>query len=57
MILMYDSGARNQEVLDLKVSDIHTSLQNPHVVIRGKGNKTRIVPLMKKTVEHYTNYI
>lgn len=57
MILMYDSGARNQEVLDLKVSDIHASLQNHHVVIRGKGNKTRIVPLMNKTVEHYTNYI
>lgn len=57
MILMYDSGARNQEVLDLRVSDIHASLQNPHVVIRGKGNKTRLVPLMNKTVEHYTNYI
>jgi len=57
MILMYDSGARNQEVLDLRVSDIHVSLQNPHVVIRGKGNKTRLVPLMNKTVEHYTNYV
>jgi integrase/recombinase XerD len=57
MILMYDTAARNQEMLDLKVSDIHVSAKESHVVISGKGNKTRIVPLMQKTIEHYNNYL
>ena len=57
MILMYDTAARNQEILDLKVSDIHVSVKESHVVISGKGSKTRIVPLMQKTIEHYNNYL
>jgi site-specific recombinase XerD len=57
MILLYDTAARNQELLDLKVSDIHVSAKESHVVICGKGSKTRIVPLMQKTIEHYNNYL
>ena len=57
MILMYDTAGRNQEVLDLKVSDIHVSVKDSYAVITGKGNKTRIVPLMQKTVDHFNNYI
>ena len=57
IILMYDTAARNQEILDLKVSDIYTSAKESHVVITGKGSKTRIVPLMRKTVEHFNNYL
>ena len=57
MILMYDTAARNQELLDLKISNIHISSKESHVVITGKGKKTRILPLMQKTVEHYNNYL
>lgn len=57
MILMYDTASRNQEVLNLKVSDIRVSTKDSHVVLTGKGNKLRIVPLMQKTIEHYNNYI
>jgi integrase/recombinase XerD len=57
MILMYDTAGRNQEILNLKVSDIHVSAKDSHAVLTGKGNKIRIVPLMKKTIDHYNNYI
>jgi len=57
MVLLYDTGARNQEILDLKVSDIHVSDKNPYVLVTGKGRKTRIVPVMQKTVEHYNRYV
>lgn len=57
MILMYDTGARNQEILDLKVSDIHALGQNPYVLMTGKGRKTRVVPIMQKTVEHFNKYV
>lgn len=53
--LLYDSGARVQEIADLKVADIR--LHKPATVkITGKANKTRIVPLMEpmaKLIEQY----
>ena len=44
--LLYDSAARVQELADIKVSDIR--IQSPSTIkLTGKGNKSRIVPLMK----------
>jgi site-specific recombinase XerD len=52
---MYDSAARVQEVIDLKVRDVR--LDNPAVVtLHGKGNKARAVPItgkMKKLLDSY----
>lgn len=57
MILMYDTGARNREILDLKVKDFRIDSKTPCVQLTGKGNKKRIVPVMAKTVEHFRNYL
>jgi site-specific recombinase XerD len=57
MILMYDTGARNREILDLKVPDFHANSKTPCVHLTGKGKKKRIVPVMAKTVEHFRHYM
>ena len=57
MILLYDTGARVQEILDLKLKDIHLNDQNPCIYLTGKGNKTRTVPLMDKTIAHFHEYM
>ncbi|MDD3340552.1 MAG: tyrosine-type recombinase/integrase [Lachnospiraceae bacterium] len=54
--LMYDSGARVQEIIDLTVKDF-TSGSNPVLVLTGKGNKTRRVPIMKNTASLVEKYI
>lgn len=56
MILMYDTGARNQEMLDIRLRDLHFEGKSPYVVITGKGRKIRLVPVMQKTVEHFKKY-
>ena len=56
MILMYDTGARNQELLDLRLCNVHFDEKTPYVVITGKGGKTRLVPVMPKTVGHFIKY-
>lgn len=56
MILMYDTAARCGELLQLKLRDIHLDRQHPVVYFTGKGQKTRVVPLMSKTVQHCKNY-
>jgi integrase/recombinase XerD len=57
MILLYDTGARIQEILDLKLKDLHLKDQTPCLYLTGKGNKTRPVPLMDKTIEHLQVYL
>jgi len=55
MVLLYDTGARIQELIGIKVRDIRLG-KTPTVTLRGKGNKTRTVPLLKNTIERFENY-
>lgn len=57
MILMYDTAARCQEMLDLKLKDLVLDGKSPYVYLTGKGSKTRTVPLMEKTVSHLMIYL
>ena len=57
LILLYDSGARVQELADLNISSIHIGEDNPYITLVGKGRKSRNVPLMAKTVKHLNVYI
>ena len=57
MILMYDTAARCQELLDLKLNDFELNTKNPYIYLHGKGSKTRTVPIMSKTAEHYLFYL
>lgn len=56
MVLLYDTAARVQEMLDLKVCDIRQG-KTPTVTLLGKGSKVRTVPLMPETIEHFRNYL
>jgi site-specific recombinase XerD len=50
LALLYDSGARVQEIADLTVSALR--LDEPATIrLTGKGQKTRIVPLMSRTAD------
>jgi len=54
--LLYDTGSRVQEIADLIVSDVR--LENPAIIkVTGKGNKSRIVPLMTRTTKLVNQYI
>ncbi len=57
LILLYDTGARVQELADLDVESLHLDAPNPYITIIGKGQKRRNVPIMKKTVAHLNSYL
>jgi integrase/recombinase XerD len=54
--LLYDTGARVQEIADVMVGDIR--IKAPSTIrLTGKGNKTRIIPLMPQTINLIKAYI
>lgn len=56
LCLLYDSGARVQELADIRIRDLH--LDSPaQVQLTGKGRKTRSVPLMEQTVRILEEYL
>lgn len=57
MILLYDTGGRIQEILDLKIKDFCLAFDTPLVYLAGKGNKVRSIPLMGKTIQHLREYL
>ena len=56
LCLLYDTGARVSELLDLTVGDIHFG-RYARVQLTGKGNKSREVPLSAKTADLLKSYI
>jgi site-specific recombinase XerD len=56
MSLLYDSGARVQEIIDLTINDF-TAGNNPILTLTGKGNKMRRVPIMRNTAVILEKYI
>ena len=56
LALLYDTGARVQEIADLKIMDIR--IKTPSTIrLTGKGNKTRIIPLMPQTMNIIKKYM
>lgn len=56
LTLLYDSGARVQEIADLTFGDVR-NVKPATVRLTGKGNKTRVVPIMPQSLSVINSYM
>ncbi|AZL04289.1 MULTISPECIES: tyrosine-type recombinase/integrase [Bacteria] len=56
LIILYDTAARVSELTTLTCSDVHLR-QPAQVRLKGKGNKTRVVPINTATTDHLGPYL
>lgn len=56
LALLYDTGARVQELVDVRVRDIRLA-DPPVLTLTGKGRKRRVVPLMAATATLVAAYL
>lgn len=52
---MYGCGLRVSELVDLQISNIHN--EEEYILITGKGNKQRLVPINKMALKHINIYL
>lgn len=57
LTLMFNTGARAQEIVDLKASDLHLLPPPPSIRIFGKGRKERICPIWPGTAQLLREYV
>lgn len=55
--LMYDTGARVQELADLTVESVRIDSEPYTIRLYGKGRKARVVPMAKEQVGHLRQYM
>jgi len=57
LALLYGSGLRISEALGLNRKDVPAPGRGDTIVVTGKGNKTRMVPVLVQVLEHVADYV
>lgn len=57
MTIMYDTAARNSEIINLRLNDFVEHGGHYSVIVFGKGRKQRVLSLEKETAKLYLRYL
>jgi site-specific recombinase XerD len=57
MIVLYCTAARIDEILSLKINQLHLDANKPYVTVIGKGRKIRTLYLLPKAVAYLKKYL
>ena len=55
--LLYNSGARVSELINVRVQDVQLSANPPSVCLHGKGRKQRTIPLWRETAARVRDWV
>jgi site-specific recombinase XerD len=57
MVTIYSTAARIDEVLSMKINQMHLDAKRPYISVIGKGEKIRTLYVLPKAVAHINQYV
>ncbi len=57
MMMCYGFGGRIDEILSIKVRDVHTESKDPYVILHGKGSKIRSIYMQEGLLKWFEQYM
>jgi site-specific recombinase XerD len=57
LVVLYCTAARIDEILSIKISQLHLNTNKPHITVIGKGRKIRTLYILPKAVAHLKKYL
>lgn len=57
MVVMYSTSTRIDEILSMKIEQLHLDMDKPNITVIGKGGKIRTLYLLPKATAHLRAYI
>jgi site-specific recombinase XerD len=57
LIFMYNTAVRIDEILSMKIQQLHLNTEKPYATVIGKGSKIRTLYLLPRAVEHQKKYL
>ena len=57
LVVLYCTAARIDEVLSIKIGQLHLDANKPYITVIGKGGKIRTLYLLPKAVAHLKKYL
>lgn len=57
MLILFSTGMRLNELLECRTGAVHLCGKDSYIYVIGKGNKERVVPITKETIDNITVYL
>lgn len=57
MVVLYCTAARIDEILSLKINQLHLNVDKPYITVIGKGLKIRTLYILPKAAAHLKKYL
>lgn len=57
MLILFSTGMRLNELLECRIGAIHLCSKDSYIYVKGKGDKDRVVPITKETIDNIKIYV
>lgn len=57
MLMLFSTGMRLNELLECRIGTVHLCTKDSYIYVKGKGNKERVVPITRETVDNIKVYL
>ena len=57
MLILFSTGMRLNELLECRIDAVHLCGKDSYIYVKGKGNKERVVPITKETIDNIKVYL